>query len=142
VSITSRRVTTDAEGRYVIRGLDLGDAFLEAKLAGHAVAFKEIRYGGSALTEDLVLPRLGGVRGIAQGANGPVSVQVVFKEEDGVRPHETKSDAEGGYLVEGLPPGDYYLKAGPGADAFDDAGAPTGRVEPGRIVEAPPVTVE
>jgi hypothetical protein len=66
-------------------------------------------------------------------------VIVVQRQDQAVRPHETTTDGAGVYVVEGLPPGSYYVKAGPGADPFDSAGAPTVEVRPGEVVEAPPV---
>ena len=57
----------------------------------------------------------------------------------GVRPHQVACGADGVYVLEGLPPGAYYLKAGPGADPFDASGAPTVDIRPGEIVDAPDV---
>jgi hypothetical protein len=45
------------------------------------------------------------------------------------------------YLLEGLPPGTYFIKAGPGADPFDASGAPTVEVRPGEVVVAPDVVL-
>ena len=42
-------------------------------------------------------------------------------------------------VFDGLAPGDYYVKAGPGADPFDDTGAPRVRVVAGEAVDAPDV---
>ncbi|RMG09277.1 MAG: carboxypeptidase regulatory-like domain-containing protein [Planctomycetota bacterium] len=145
VSCGARRARSDAEGRYELRGLDLGSAWLEATAEGYAPAVREINYRGAALEVDLALPRLGGVRGRVLRDGRPaagVTVYVCYQEEDGVRPYETRTDEEGRYRLDDLPPATYSLKAGPGADPFALAGAPTVTVTPAQVVEAPPVTAE
>src|SRR5690606_41611167 len=90
---------------------------------------------------DLVLLRCGGVRGAVEGPDGSpapgVPVLAISRgDDDTFQPHEARADRNGGYLIEDLPPGIYYLKAGAGADPFDVTGAPSVRIEPGRVVDA------
>ena len=66
-----------------------------------------------------------------------VPVQVVERQDDGsVRPHETTTDASGFFEVQGLAPGEYYVKAGPG-NPWDDSGAPSLRLTAGEVFEVP-----
>lgn len=140
VSVRGREATTDREGRYALHGLDEGeDIFIEARADGHAPATRHAVYEGVELTVDLVLQRTGGVRGRVVGAGAGVPVILCQRSDLGVRPHQVACDQDGGYLLEGLPPGSYYIKAGPGANPFDASGAPTVEVLPGVVVDAPDV---
>lgn len=145
VGVRGRESTTDRDGRYAIHGLDAGeDILIQASAEGHAPATQQATYEGAQLTIDLVLPRAGGVRGKVRGRGagvGGVTVLVCQRSDLGVRPHQVAAGADGVYVLEGLPPGSYYIKAGPGADPFDASGAPTVEVLPGEIVDAPDVTV-
>lgn len=145
VGVRGRESTTDRDGRYTIHGLDDGeDILVEARAEGHAPATQQATYEGVELTIDLVLPRMGGVRGRVRaqgGAPGSVQVLVCQRTDLGVRPHQVACGADGVYELEGLPPGTYYIKAGPGADPFDSSGAPTVEVRPGEVVDAPDVTL-
>lgn len=145
VSVRGRQVTSDDRGRFVIRGLDPGEVAIEGRAPGHAPAVVNATFEGSELAIDLVLPRTGGVRGLVQDARGPAAnVQVLVVQRassGGFRPFQTGTDAQGGYRLEELPPGSYFVKAGPGADPFDPSGAPTVTVTPGEVVEAAPITL-
>lgn len=142
VGVRGREATTDRDGRYALHGLDKGeDILVEARADGHAPATQQATYEGVELTIDLVLARTGGVRGRVAGATGGVQVLVCQRSDLGVRPHQVACGPDGVYLLEGLPPGSYYIKAGPGADPFDSSGAPTVEVLPGEVVDAPDVTL-
>lgn len=141
VVVNARRVQSDAEGRYALRGLDLGETAITATKPGHARAYQPISYDGARRDVDLVLPRCGGIRGAVEGADGRpapgVPVLAISRgDDDTYQPHEVRADRDGGYLFEELPPGIYYLKAGAGADPFDVTGAPSVQVLPGRVVDA------
>jgi hypothetical protein len=93
---------------------------------------------------DLVLPRNGGVRGEVSDGNGPAAFTLVLvshEEDDALRTHETKTDAQGFYQLEGLAPGSYTVKAGPAADPFSAGGAAV-TVRPGEVADAPTVGLE
>lgn len=141
VSVGSRQVTTDLQGSYVIRGLDMGETGVEASLKGHARAYQAIDYQGSQLTVDLVLARLGEVQGRLTGSSVNGIPVILFRSEDGaVETHNATTDAQGGYLFTDIPPGTYHLKAGKGADPFDSTGAPTIQVQPGERAQADPIS--
>ena len=139
----SRRVTTDRDGNFAIRGLDLGDVFVEVHREGYGVGFQKVEYMGATVQADFTLPRAGAVRGYVLDDEGEparnVPVQVVERQDDGgVRPHETTTDQAGFFEVTGLAPGDYYVKAGPG-NPWDDAGAPSLTLTAGETVELPEI---
>lgn len=141
VSVRGRQSTTDRDGRYTVHGLDEGeDILVEARADGHAGVTQQATYEGVALAIDLVLPRHGGVRGRVRGG-GNVPVLVCLRSDMGVRPYQVAAGADGSYLLEGLPPGSYFIKAGQGANPFDAAGAPTVEVRPGHVAEAPDVAL-
>jgi hypothetical protein len=132
------------DGTYALRGLDLGETFLEAKLEGYAPGFLPIHYRAQALTVDIVMNRNGGVRGEVRDSNGPAArtlVLVIQQEDDGVRTNETKTDGQGYYQLEDLSPGSYVIKAGPGADPFTPGGAKIS-IRPGEIADVPPVGLD
>lgn len=146
VSVRGRQSVTDRDGRYAIHGLTQGeDVLVEARAERHAPATQQASYEGTELVIDLVLSRFGSVQGRVRGNGGPagnVPVLVCQRSADGgVRPYQLAAGADGVYVLEDLPPGTYYVKAGPGADPFDPAGAPTVEVRPGERVEAPDVTL-
>lgn len=144
VTCRGRSATSDRDGRWALAGVDPGDCFLDVKREGYAPGFRQVLYEGAELVLDFTLQRTGGVQGTVQGPDGPaggVPVIVVQQVDQAVRPHETTTDGAGVYRIEGLPPGSYYIKAGPGADPFDSAGAPTVQVRPGEVVEAPLVVL-
>lgn len=141
VAVNARRVESDAEGRYALRGLDLGDTAITAKKEGYAPAYQPVSYDGARRDVDLVLQRCGGIRGAVEGPDGRpaagVPVLAISRgDDDTYQPHDARADGNGGYLFEGLPPGIYYLKAGAGADPFDVTGAPSVQVLPGQVVDA------
>ncbi len=144
VTVGAQRGVSREDGSYTLRGLDMGEAFLEAKLEGHAPGFLPVNYRAQALTVDVVLERNGGVRGQVRDANGPAAntlVLVIQEEDDGVRTHETKTDSQGYYLLEGLSPGSYTIKAGPAADPFSAGGAKL-TVRAGDLTDAPSIGLE
>lgn len=141
-----RQSVTDRDGRYAIHGLEQDqDILVEARAERHAPVTQQATYDGNELVIDLVLKRFGGVTGRVRGRGGPagnVPVLVCQQSDDGgVRPYQVAAGADGVYAIEELPPGTYYIKAGPGANAFDSSGAPTVEVRPGERVEAPDVTL-
>jgi hypothetical protein len=145
VSVRGRKSVTDRDGRFAVHGLDPGeDILVEASADRHAPATRQVVYEGGELQVDLVLPRFGGVRGVVNGNGGPasnVAVIICMQSDLGVRPNQVAADGNGAYFLDELPPGDYYIKAGPNADPFDATGAPRVQVRPGEVVEAPPVTI-
>jgi hypothetical protein len=146
IVVRGRQSVTDRDGRYAVHGLAQDeDVLIEARADRHAPATQQATYEGTELVIDLVLSRFGGVRGRVRGRGGPagnVPVLVCQRSDDGgVRPYQLAAGADGGYLLENLPPGTYYVKAGAGANAFDPTGAPTVEVRPGEVVEAPDVTL-
>jgi hypothetical protein len=145
VSVQGREATTDRDGRYALRGIDQGeDILVEASCDGHAPTTQQTTYAGSELSIDLVLPRNGGLRGVVKDSKGPaagVTLIACLRSDLGVRPFQVSTGNDGGYLLEDLPPGSYYLKAGPGANPFDATGAPTVDVRAGEVTDAPPVTI-
>ncbi|MBL4844543.1 MAG: carboxypeptidase regulatory-like domain-containing protein [Planctomycetes bacterium] len=140
VSVGSRRVTTDLQGAFVIRGLDMGETGVEASLKGHANAYRAIDYQGSQLAVDLVLARLGEVAGQVrgQGVNG-IPVLLIHNDDGAVQTFNAKTDAKGNYVFKDVPPGVYHLKAGKGADPFETSGAPTVSVQAGQRAQADPI---
>lgn len=141
VSVGSRKVTTDLQGGYVIRGMDMGETGVEASLKGHARAYTKINYQGSQLTVDLVLARLGEVAGTVTGASvSGVPVILILNDDGAVQTLNATTDGKGAYLFSDVPPGVYHLKAGKGADPFDTTGAPTVQVQPGQRAQADPIT--
>lgn len=144
VVVRGRQARTDRDGKYAIAGIDPGDLAITATLAKHGAAYFDATFEGMPLAIDLVLPRTGGVRGAVQDGRGPaagVPVQVVLRSDVGFRPFQASTDAQGQFLVEELPPGSYFVKAGAGADPFDDAGAPTITVRPGEVAELPTLSI-
>ncbi len=141
VSVGSRQVTTDLQGTFVLRGLDMGETGVEASLKGHARAYQAVDYQGSQLTVDLVLARLGEVQGRVNGSSVNGIPVILFRSDDGaVETHNATTDAQGGYLFGDIPPGTYHLKAGKGADPFDSSGAPSVQVKPGERAQADPIS--
>ena len=133
VEAEGRKVMTDRDGRYAIRGLDMGAIGVKATKQGHASAYQLIQYEGATQTVNLTLARFGSVRGRVTGEIvAGVVVTVVKNEEGAVETYGGKTDASGTYVIEGIPPGTYYVKAGKGADLFSASGAPTVSVPAGR----------
>jgi hypothetical protein len=144
VTVGPQRGVTRDDGTYALKGLDLGEAFLEAKLEGHAPGFLPIHYRAQALTVDVVLKRNGGLRGQVTDSNGPAGNTLVLAiqvEDDGVRTHETKTDGQGYYTFQGLSPGTYTLKAGPAADPFSGGGKQV-VVQPGILGQVSAIGLE
>lgn len=141
VSVRGRKVTTDLQGRFVLRGLDMGESGLEATLEGHAKAYRGIDYQGTPLQVDLVLSRFGEVAGQVTGeaVGAGVPVFLVRNQDGAVETLNGTTTADGRFLIKDVPPGTYQLKAGKGADPFDTAGAPSVTVAPGERVEAPEI---
>lgn len=132
IEAEGRKVMTDRDGRYAIRGLDMGAIGVKATKQGHASAYQLIQYEGSTQTVNLTLPRFGSVTGRVTGELvAGVPVTVVKNEDGAVETYGGKTDAAGTYQIEGIPPGTYYVKAGKGADLFSATGAPTVSVPAG-----------
>ncbi|MGE4142497.1 MAG: carboxypeptidase regulatory-like domain-containing protein [Planctomycetota bacterium] len=138
VEVNNRRATSDLDGAYAVRGIDPGDVGIKVTKAGHAPAFVSKKYEGATLTVDVVLQRMGSVRGRVSGSViAGVPVTAVHNEDGAVETYSGTSDAQGNYTIEGVPPGNYYLKAGKGVDLFEPAGAPTVSVSSGKPTQAP-----
>lgn len=91
-------------------------------------------------------PEPGAIRGVVRFAGAPVSgVSVLVAERTGT-PHTARTDSQGGYRIEGVPPGQYVLAA-TGAD-FDEVALTTAlgvpwpvTVPSGQTVVAPPLAL-
>ena len=138
-----RSAVSDPRGEYSIRGLDRGPVSLQVRHEGYAPVFFQLEYDGSPQRRDITLPRTGSVEGKVITPRGPVAgtlVLIVERQEGGVvRPHQLLTSSDGSFRMEGLPPGDYYVKCGRGADPFDDTGAETFTIEAGREVKLRPM---
>ena len=139
VSVRSRKVTTDLQGHFVIRGLDMGESGLEASLPGYAKGYRAIDYQGSPLEVDLVLARFGEVAGTVEGAGAGIPVILIRNQDGAVETINGTTTGAGQFVIKDVPPGTYQLKAGKGADPFDTAGAPSVTVQPGEQAKAPPL---
>lgn len=129
---------TDDQGRYVLRGLDMGDLELVVHAAGHEQGFLRRSYSGSTAVEDFDLRRLGGLRGVVRDAEGApaanVPLSITLRKDTGeVVPFEARSGGSGSYALSDLLPGRYTV--GVGASQVDAV------VRPGEDTEAPELTL-
>lgn len=118
----SRSATTDADGRYTVRGLPEGNVSLSIDAEGYEPHHAEIRLAAGG-TDHLVTLRKGSfIAGVVLEGDKPpastfeVSVQGPIEAErstDGSRRmirREAETDASGAFRVEGLAPGRYRLE--------------------------------
>lgn len=143
VRVMGRTVSTDRDGRYALRGLNMGSLGIKATKQGFASGYKTANYSGARITVNFVLDALGAVEGKVVAATSPVAdvpIVLVSKDENGYLTHNGKTDAQGRYKIANLTPGKYFVKAGAGAkDPYNLAGAPSVTVTSGKTTQAPAV---
>ncbi|MBI1854136.1 MAG: carboxypeptidase regulatory-like domain-containing protein [Planctomycetes bacterium] len=106
-------VRTSKDGSFTLRGIVGGSTTVEAKDRRHVSARAEdlfVDRGGVLRNVELLLPRGGSVRGVVTGENGQPEpgAHVSITGENRVA-KETETDAEGAYLLEGIPAGHYQV---------------------------------
>ncbi|MGH3624992.1 MAG: MFS transporter, partial [Sciscionella sp.] len=107
---------SDAEGRYALTGLAAGGYTMVVSGSGRApVALSvQLAAGAGMLRQDVVLPDVGGVRGVARTARGarPVpEVMVTVVDAAGHVVSSTLTGESGEYTVDELPEGEYTVIA-------------------------------
>ncbi|MCA8925499.1 MAG: carboxypeptidase regulatory-like domain-containing protein [Planctomycetes bacterium] len=106
-----RRAETDAEGRFTIEHLYPGVYRLEVIREGSAPAGgEEVEVTRGTVERELILPRGARLSGTVRDDRGqPLEGAGVFAILDGDYLGSTRTDAEGRFEVESLPPGSYRL---------------------------------
>ncbi|MDT8325538.1 MAG: carboxypeptidase regulatory-like domain-containing protein, partial [Bacteroidota bacterium] len=124
---------TDAHGRYRISGLATGDWYVQASMNGYASEYYDDATDLSAATKvavtdgqetsdiDFALGTFGGsIAGTVRDANGNAVADAVVRAWANQRPAPNsagrnfgtaRSAADGSYLITGLPPADYIVRA-------------------------------
>lgn len=141
--IADRTVVTDAEGRWEVAHVDAGAVQVEVKHPSFLVSrLRDVQViEGQKVDAGTIRMLAGGVvRGTVYGsdgkpaANAEVGVRSVPRANElGIHARTVRADAQGRYLVRGLPSGDYTLTpsaggvlgAGTGIDIFSGARAET-----------------
>lgn len=127
VSVTDPQVgaaaTTDGDGRYEVRGITVGPVSVTAvKGTVQGRASGRVDRAGTTATVDVtidggVVRRVSGTvrkleKGVLSAIPGVAVVYSVQVSGSGVPVAVATADAEGRYLVENVPPGNYWIDAG------------------------------
>jgi len=121
-------VETEADGSYTFAGLPTGTYALRVVNSGYAQEWYQDTFDAQAATPvpvtapvdtadiDFVLNPGGSISGVVRNANGSltlgnVSVECWRTADVGGDSHGGTADADGNYIIEGLPYGDYILRA-------------------------------
>lgn len=137
VAVGPKTATTDAQGRYVLKGLRPGQAQVSASKAGHIPASSQRSFNGAELIVELELSRAARVEGRLMSQGRPRPGTPIFliptRADWRLKPRRVESDAAGRFAAE-LPPGLYRIKTGRAADPFQSEGGAAIELEPGQTL--------
>jgi protocatechuate 3,4-dioxygenase beta subunit len=141
---------TDAEGRYVLRGVSTGQASVVARHAEYPETTRDLTVESGDNTLDVTMDPGLTLRGRVVADDGaPIADARVFVTPagGGWRGADARSEADGSFLVEGLAPGDYEATASAEGYAPLEEAAPRVSLardalpEPVEIVLGPTATI-